>query len=255
MTSPGLVRVVLDRPARANALDSDTVERLHADLADADASGAVVVVLEARGATFCSGLDLSNLRAETDATLLHRLVRVHLLLERIRDSPALVVALVQGPAVGAGADIVLAAHVRMALPGASLRFPGAGFGAVLGTSRLAAETSPSFAAELALTGRHVDHDEAVLRGIWRPVGTTDEAEVEISRLAESAARLPGPTGVRLRAEADGTKSHDALGGLVRSLAGEPGLADRVRRYRERGVPRTAARRQALPVRPQQGAPA
>jgi enoyl-CoA hydratase len=233
MSGSHIFRLVLDRPHRANALDADTVERLHSGLAEADACGAHAIVLEARGRTFCSGLDLTDLGAETDATLLHRLVRVHLLLERIRDSRALVVALVQGAAVGAGADLVLAAHTRMALRGASLRFPGAGFGAVLGTARLAAETSPSYAAELALTGRRVDRDEAASRGLWRPVVTAHDAEEEIARLADSAAVLPDGTGVRLRAAAVGSSATDALGDLVRSLAGEPGLTDRVRSYRAR----------------------
>jgi enoyl-CoA hydratase/carnithine racemase len=233
MSGPHVVRLTLDRPARANALDADTVERLHEELAAADDAGAHVVVISAHGRVFCSGLDLTDLAVETDATLLHRLVRVHLLLERVRDSRCLVVALVQGPTVGAGADLVLAAHTRLALPGAGLRFPGAGFGAVLGTARLAAETSASYAADLALTGRSVARDEAALRGIWRPVGSAEDAEREIRGLAEAAALLPRPTGARLRAAAGGTPAHDALGDLVRSLASEPGLADRVRAYRAR----------------------
>jgi enoyl-CoA hydratase len=241
MSSPDVVRLVLDRPDRANALDAPTVERLHAGLAEADARAADVVVLEAHGRAFCSGLDLADLPTETDASLLHRLVRVHLLLERIRDSRSLVVALVQGAAVGAGADVVLAAHARIALPAASLRFPGAGFGAVLGTARLAAETSPSYAAGLGLTGRRVDRDEAVDRGLWLAVDSDDEAQTEIARLAESAALLPRSTGARLRAAADGAASRDALGDLVRSLAGEPGLVDRVRAYRARTSPVPAAR--------------
>jgi enoyl-CoA hydratase len=237
MSDTAVVRLTLDRPDRANALDAATVERLHTGLTEADARDADVVVLEARGRAFCSGLDLTDLADETDASLLHRLVRVHLLLERIRDARCLVVALVQGPAVGAGADLVLAAHSRLALPGTSLRFPGAGFGAVLGTARLSAETSPSYAAGLGLTGRRVDRDEAVERGLWRAVESTDAAELEIARLAESASVLPRETGARLRAAADGV-SGDALGDLVRSLVGEPGLADRVRAYRTRTTPVT-----------------
>jgi enoyl-CoA hydratase len=233
---PRTVRLALDRPDRANALDVATVERLHAALTEAD--DADVIVLEARGRSFCAGLDLADVDDETDATLLLRLVRVQLLLERVRDSRALVVAVVQGAAVGAGADLVLAAHVRLALPGASLRFPGSGFGAVLGTSRLAAETSPSYAAELGLSGRRVDRAEAAAAGIWSSVETLGEVETRLAQLAASAALLPGPTGVRLRAAAAGSPSGDPLGDLVRSLASEPGLADRVRAYRHRSLTRT-----------------
>lgn len=242
MTRPHVVRLELDRPGRANALDAESVERLHAGLAAADDAGADAVVLEARGRSFCSGLDLGAVDDETDATLLHRLVRVQLLLERVRDARAVVVAVVQGAAVGAGADLALSAHVRLALPGASLRFPGSGFGAVLGTSRLAAETSPSYAAEVALTGRPIDRDEAVAARLWQPVESHDQADAVVRRIAASAERLPRHTAVRLRAAAAPSPARDPLGDLVRSLVSEPGLAERARTYRARTTPSTLGAR-------------
>ena len=63
----GTRRLELDRPERANALDAATVERLHAELDRAEREDARLVVLQARGRTFCGGLDLSGLEKETDA--------------------------------------------------------------------------------------------------------------------------------------------------------------------------------------------
>jgi enoyl-CoA hydratase len=225
-------RLVLDRPHRANALDAATVERLHDELDRA--AGAELLVIEARGRVFCGGLDLATLDDETDAGLLLRLVRIQLLLERLVAFPALTVAVVHGAAVGAGADLALAADVRLGLPAASLRFPGAGFGAVLGTGRLAALTSPAFATEAAATGRRVSANEAETLGLLRPVGTPADAEAEVQRLAASVADLPPGTPARLRA-AGVPASGDPLGHLVRSLAA-PGLCDRVRAYRDRNAP-------------------
>jgi enoyl-CoA hydratase len=267
VSAPTVVRLVLDRPGRANALDAGTVEQLHTAVADAQAAD--VVVLEARGRAFCAGLDLGDLDTETDASLLHRLVRVQLLLERVGSSAPLVVALVDGAAVGAGADLVLAAHVRLALPGASLRFPGSGFGAVLGTARLSAETSPSYAAELALSGRRVGRAEATARGLWQAVPDVAEAERVIAGLAASAQALPGATGARLRAAADRADGRhgDPLGDLVRSLASERGLVERVRSFRARsttaappvpltpGTPSIAATHHQQGSRTPEGAPA
>jgi enoyl-CoA hydratase len=233
MTTTGVLasgtrRLELDRPERANALDAATVERLHAELDRAEREDARLVVLQARGRAFSAGLDLSGLENETDATLLHRLVRIQLLFERLQGSSAVTVALVHGPAVGAGADLVLAADVRLATPAASLRFPGSGFGAVLGTGRLAAETSPSFALEAATTGRTIDAAEAAARGAWRLVGSGAEAETELDRLARAAAGPPEGTVAGLRRAASPTGHADALGHLVRSLATTPGLRDRIR---------------------------
>jgi enoyl-CoA hydratase len=231
----GLRRLELDRPGRANALDVATVERLHAELDRAEREDARVLVLQAGGRAFCGGLDLSGLEQETDATLLHRLVRIQLLLERLQSSSAVTVAVVQGAAVGAGADLVLAADVRLATPDASLRFPGSGFGAVLGTGRLAAETSPSFALEAAATGRTIDAAEAAARGVWRLAGSVAEAETEVDRLTRAAALPPAGTVAGLRRAASPTGPADAMGHLVRSLATTPGLRDRIRDHRDRGA--------------------
>lgn len=237
-----VLRLVLDRPDRANALDAATVERLHAELSAGLASGEPeVVVLEARGRVFCAGLDLDGLDHESDASLLHRLVRIQLLLERLRESPALVVACVCGAAVGAGADLAMAADVRLALPGASLRFPGSGFGAVLGTGRLAEETSPSYATEAALTGRRIDDLEAAGRGLWRLVDSTADLPGELDRLVTAARRTPaGTAGGLRRAASTPSSSGDALGHLVRSLASTPGLRDRVRDHRDQALPPTTS---------------
>lgn len=225
-----VAHLVLDRGGRANALDAATVEHLHTQL-DA-ATGADVVVLGARGRAFCGGLDLAGLDDETDASLLLRLVRVQVLLERVQTHPALTVALLEGAAVGAGADLALACGVRLATPAASLRFPGSGFGAVLGTARLAAETTPSYAAEVALTGRRIDLDEAAARGLVRVLPDRAALDDEVARLAEAAARLPAGTGARLRA-ATTHDGPDPMGALVRSLASRPGLRDRVSAYAAR----------------------
>ena len=231
----GLRRLELDRPERANALDAATVERLHTELDRAEREDSRLLVLQARGRAFCGGLDLSGLEQETDATMLHRFVRIQLLLERLQSAAAVIVALVQGPAVGAGADLLLAADVRLATPAASLRFPGSGFGAVLGTGRLAAETSPSFALEAATTGRTIDAAEATARGVWRLMGSVAEAETEVERLALAAAAPPAGTVAGLRRAASPAGHADAMGQLVRSLAGTPGLRDRIRDHRERGA--------------------
>ncbi|MCW2764419.1 MAG: enoyl-CoA hydratase [Nocardioides sp.] len=228
-------RLLLDRPDRANALDAATVERLHDELDLAARDEARMVVLEARGRAFCGGLDLSGLDDESDATMLHRLVRIQLLLERVQSSPALTVALVDGAAVGAGADLVLATDVRLATSGASLRFPGSGFGAVLGTARLAAETSPSYATEVALSARRIDAREGAHRGLWQLLDTPAAVEAEIERLTAAAGAAPVGTTAGLRAAATPSRAGDPLADLVRSLATTPGLRDRIRQHRDRGA--------------------
>ena len=68
--------LVLDRPGRGNALSVELVEGLLDGLERVFADRAVTtLVLRSSGRHFCTGFDLSDLDAETDASLLARFAR------------------------------------------------------------------------------------------------------------------------------------------------------------------------------------
>lgn len=129
--------VTLDRPARANALSADLVESLHATLDAVDAARPEALVLRGNPRHFAAGFDLGGLERETDASLALRFLRIGTLLERVIALPCPTVAVVEGAAVGAGADLVLACDHRLVDPAVTLRFPGSAFGVALGGVRRA----------------------------------------------------------------------------------------------------------------------
>lgn len=222
--------VTLASPDSANALDATMVEALHEAIDVATENGTRVLAIEAEGQAFCAGLGLAGLIAETDASLLLRLVRIQLLLEKLWYGPLLSVAVVRGAAAGAGADLVMATTVRYATARASLRFPGSEFGAVLGVRRLAECTSSAFAAEAATTGRAIRAEEAERLGIWKPL----EGEFLGEEIARALARRAPETVAAIQREAAGSGSApDPMGSLVRSLASRPGLAGRIREMNQR----------------------
>jgi enoyl-CoA hydratase len=226
-----ITTATLVSPDSANALDAAMVEALHGIVDRATEDGTRVLVIEAEGRAFCAGLGLAGLIAETDASMLLRLVRIELLLEKLWYGPLLSVAIVRGAAAGAGADLVMATTVRHATAAASLRFPGSEFGAVLGVRRLAECTNSAFAAEAAATGRAIRAEEAERVGIWkrldedRPGVGTDLARELVRRAPETVAAI------QREASAFGS-APDPMGSLVRSLAGRPGLAARIREMNE-----------------------
>jgi enoyl-CoA hydratase/carnithine racemase len=224
--------VTLASPDSANALDAAMVEALHEAVDAATANGTRVLVIEAEGRAFCAGLGLAGLIGETDASMLLRLVRIELLLEKLWYGPLLSVAVVRGAAAGAGADLAMATTVRYATAAASLRFPGSEFGAVLGVRRLAECTNSSFAAEAAATGRAIRAEEAERAGIWKRLDD-DGPGVGTDIARELVRRAPGTVAaIQREATAHGT-APDPMGSLVRSLAGRPGLAGRIREMNER----------------------
>lgn len=174
--------VNLDRPRRANALSASLVESLHGVLDEADAAGPRAVVVRGNERHFAAGFDLGGLDLENDATLALRFLRITTLLERLLAAPYATVAVVEGAAVGAGADLVLACDHRLVAPHVTLRFPGAAFGVALGAVRR---------RELGTTlttGTPAELTDVLTRPA--PVRPPHDSDAEISALARSVA-VPG----------------------------------------------------------------
>lgn len=197
----GRVRILtLNRPDKLNAADVDMQRQLNQrwrEVADDKTVGAVV--LAGRGRAFCAGGDLSllldlapNHPIRLELATIHRDL-LHLMLSL----PVPIVAAVQGPALGFGAELVALCDLAVLGRGASLGDPHVkhGVGASPGL-RLAwpALTSLAVAKELLLSGRHVDADEALQLGLANRVTEPGEELATALALADQLAALPG-TGV------------------------------------------------------------
>lgn len=223
----GVLTLTLARPERGNALGPDLVEALLAAVQGAAADATLhTLVLRADGRHFCTGLDLSDLATSSDADWLLRLVRIETLLQALWHCPLATVALAQGRAWGAGADLFAACETRIAAPDASFRFPGAQFCIVLGTRRLAARIGTDAARGLVVGGGTLDAAAAQAAGLVTALGT--EPVVTPPAIDPATARA-----VRAASRGDPPGADDAdLAALVRSAA-EPGLRARIQAYRER----------------------
>jgi enoyl-CoA hydratase len=173
--------LTLDRPGRANALSADLVEALHVTLDEADRARPDALVLRGNARHFAAGFDLGGLDRETDASLARRFLRIGLLLERLPAAPYPTVAVAEGAAIGAGADLVLACDHRLVDPEVTLRFPGSAFGVALGTVRRAELAVLATGVPSALS--EVLADPAVDR-------PPHDADADLAALARSLA-VPG----------------------------------------------------------------
>lgn len=113
--SGGIGTITLNRPDKMNALTS----QMRAELADAvkrAGEDARVVVLTGAGRAFCSGQDLGQTTGGASALDLERVLRDEYepIVRAIVEAPVPVIAAVNGPAAGAGANIALAADVVIA---------------------------------------------------------------------------------------------------------------------------------------------
>lgn len=155
----GALIVRFTAASRRNSLRLDTIQALSAAL-DADLERTVVVGSETRG-VFCSGADL-KIADEERADLSDRLYALY---EQIITRPGVVIALVDGPAVGGGAQLATAADLRIVTPLARFRWVGPGHGLAVGAWILPELVGRAAALELALTSRWIGADEAVRLGL------------------------------------------------------------------------------------------
>ena len=255
--SDGIGWITLARPGRGNALSGGLVEALLAHLTQCVSDPLIhTVVFVGAGRHFCTGFDLDHLEQSTDAELLHRLIRIETLLDAVWRAPVRTVAIAQGRVLGAGADLWVACDQRVFAPDAMARFPGAGFGIVLGTRRLARRVGAERALEWTSAGTSVDSVVALQSGLATSVAATaapastphvqaPEDELHTWRLAQlaPARSVDRATYAALKAAsrggdgfgAGGDSDHD-LAALVRSAA-RPGLKTRLLAYRDRSSPR------------------
>lgn len=236
--------LLLSRPERGNSLSHDLVEALHEGLDGALQDGARLVVIEGEGRNFCTGFDLGDLERSSDADLLARFVRIELLLARLWAAPFATLAIAKGNTFGAGADLFASCARRIALPESRFAFPGAAFGLVLGTRRLAERIGRDRAQELVASGATVDAQTALRFGLATEAIEPRDIDAAIENASASASRLDATTFSEIRvALAGGDPGLDAdLAMLVRSAA-RPGLRRRIVEYRERSLAARSSARQ------------
>ena len=188
--------VTIDRPERRNALNSTAAAAVKEAIQEASSRSRVVVLTGAGGA-FCAGGDLdelaqwSSLGAETIGSTLYDTYQG--MIRAVRAASAVVIAAINGPAVGAGMDLALACDLRIAAHRAKLGQVWVGLGVIPGTGGAyftQALAGPTKAAELLLTGDIISAEAALDAGLVNAVVDDDQLMDEAHRWAERILRHP-----------------------------------------------------------------
>ncbi|MCV7280276.1 enoyl-CoA hydratase/isomerase family protein [Mycolicibacterium flavescens] len=184
-----VLRVVLDRPDKLNAVDTPMLTELSARLAEAAADASVrVVALTGAGRAFCSGGDLTGRNTEGAAEAANQVVRA------LTTLPKPVIAGVHGPAAGFGCPLALACDLVVAARSAyfQLAFARVGLMPDGGASALLPRAiGRARAARMAMTAEKVSATQAFEWGLVSHVVDDDAYERELASLSASLAE--GPT--------------------------------------------------------------
>ncbi|MGW1624419.1 enoyl-CoA hydratase/isomerase family protein [Streptomyces sp. NPDC002172] len=217
----GLAVLTIDRPHARNAISRATMDELEKAL-DAAAGARALVIRGAGDRAFVSGGDLKELAAiRTEDEAAAMAWRMRGLCDRIAGFPAPVVAALNGHALGGGAEVAVAADIRVAADDIRIGFnqvtlaimPAWG-----GAERLAALVGRGRALLLAGTGTVLGAAEAERAGLVDRVVPRASFETEWRTLARSLAARPAAEIKRV--VGGGTSADEAVHAFARLWAAD-----------------------------------
>ncbi len=187
----GVLVATIDRAAKRNALNAETIEELVSLFAMLPRSGVRAVVLAAAGDHFCAGLDLveHHKQDRSPAEFMHLCLRWHEAFNKMEYGGVPIIAALKGAVVGGGLELASAAHIRVADASTYFALPEGQRGLFTGggaTIRVAGLVGKARMIDMMLTGRVYKGQEAVDIGLTQYLveGSSFDAAL---RLAEKAA--------------------------------------------------------------------
>ena len=189
----GLAVVTIDRPHARNAIAPTTMDELDKVL-DAAAGAKALVITGAGDRAFVSGGDLkqlSSIRTEEDAMAMA--LRMRGICDRIASFPGPVIAALNGHAFGGGAEVAVAADIRVAADDIRIGFNQVALAIMPawgGAERLAQLVGKGRALMLAGAGTVLDAAEAQRVGLLELVLPRAEFAEGWRTLARSLATNP-----------------------------------------------------------------
>lgn len=188
-----IAEIVLDQPARRNALTTAMWAALPGLVARANEAREVkVILLRGEGGHFAAGADISEFDEAYGTREAARRSGRHVAgaLAALETSPKPVIAAIDGACVGGGVSLALACDLRIAAPSARFAITPARLGIVYppsDTRRLVEAIGAGQARRLLLTAAQVDAEEARAIGLIDLLSETDDVLTAARALASQIA--------------------------------------------------------------------
>lgn len=190
------VIIRLNRPEVRNAIDQNMADALHDVCAELEAEPKVAILTGSSG-VFAAGADIGQLRNRGREEALAGINSK--VFTRIQELPMPVIGLVDGFALGGGAELAFACDFRIGTPTTKIGNPETGLGilAAAGAAwRLRELVGEPRAKEILLAGRTLQADEAKSIGLLNDVVDPEDLELAGEALADRIASF-APLAVRL----------------------------------------------------------
>ena len=184
----------LNRPKAYNALSEGLLDALQAELDQIAANDSIrAVVIGGRGAAFCAGHDLREMRAEPSLSYYQKLfARCSKMMMTIQRMPQPVLARVHGIATAAGCQLVAACDMAWAADDARFAVSGVNLGLFCSTPSVALSRNLSrkAAMRMLLTGDFIDAHEAREQGLINEAVPIDQLDAAIEAVLARVVAKP-----------------------------------------------------------------
>ena len=190
-----VARLQLNRPDVLNALSPQLLKDLISACAEIALDEAIrVVILEGAGSHFSSGADLPEFHKDLVSDPLPTADLGRRAAEAIMALPQIAVAAIRGHCVGGALVLAAACDVRVAADDSRFFIPELDAGIPLawgGMAHMVRLVGETYAADLVLTCRRFDAEDALHSGFISRILVAEEFDNEITALADAIARKPG----------------------------------------------------------------
>ena len=191
----GVYTITLNRPEKKNAMSLELLKRFAEAVGRAETEGARIVLIRGAGKTFCAGGDILEFResAQIDVQIDCMADYLHRGIQKIRQMSAIVVAVVEGLAFGAGLSLSLACDLTVAEKKALMNLAYRRIGLTPdggGSFFLPRLVGAKKYNELYLTSRNIDMQEARDLGLVNFVYGEEELEAKLAELIRDLKALP-----------------------------------------------------------------
>jgi enoyl-CoA hydratase len=195
-TEDRIHHIIINRPAKLNALNRNTLAELHTALYDAFNNEKVggIIVSGAGEKAFVAGADIAEFASYTSAEGEHMARKGHQnVFDYIENSKKPIIATINGFALGGGLELALACHIRIASENAKMGLPEVSLGLIPGyggTQRLTRLVGKGRALEMILTGDMITAQDAYQFGLVNhvvsPVELLPRAEAIMNQILSRA---------------------------------------------------------------------
>jgi len=181
--------VTLDRPEKLNAIDDQVIDELDQlfQRIEHDRSIRVVIITGGGEKAFVAGGDIEAMRKLSLHDGERFVYRGQQMLQRIENSPKVVIAAINGYALGGGTELALACDIRIAAEHAQLGLPEVAIGLFPGwggTQRLVRLLGKGLAKELVFTAERITAQRALAIGLVNRVTPREELFSTCQAIAE-----------------------------------------------------------------------